>query len=207
MKRYIPLAFLLLASPAQAQRVQNLSMSPEEMRKQNVQTRINPTTTNNRLPGNDLMPSVPTQNGYPVISAPGAQQPVNNQGHFMDGYCDPNFKPLLARNPKYAGMANCLEQQKQQACGLYAALPPDARGVMDATMDCMAQQQNGGLEEAPDGTLQPTAAPAIARDCSYNDSQRLNLLKRYWQDANTAYALVFIPDLAMDAGGSCMGGR
>jgi hypothetical protein len=214
MNNKLALGLMLCAAfpyNALAQRIQNLSMSPQEMRTQNVQTQTAP-QQQQHLPGNNLMPPGQTQNGYPVPIGPAAAlagQPVGaTAGSYMEGYCDPNFKPILANNAKYARMASCLEEQKQQACGMYQVLPADAKRSLDFTLNCLGAQQNGGeMVEAADGTLQPAPVTGAARDCGAFDTQRLTLLKQYWQDANTAYALVFLPDLVMDSGGQCMGGR
>ena len=206
----VVLACALAPQAALAKRQQNLSMSPDEMIRQNIQTNV--PQQQQPMPGNNMMPSYPTQGGYP---APRSSQPITGQqgmvpsNNYMDGYCDPNFKPLLSRNAQYANMAACLEQQKAQACELYRNMPADARQVVDATMNCMAQMEGaaGGLVEAPDGTLQPAAAAGRVADCGYTDTNRLAMVKRYWQDQNVVYSIIFVPELAMDNSGACLGGR
>lgn len=211
MRQQLAVALLISTLPfsAQAKRIQDLSMSPNEMIRNNVQTNV--PQQQQPLPGSNMMPAYPTQGGYP---APGSNvQPLIGQqavpsNNYMDGYCDPNFKPLLSRNPQYANMAACLEQQKIQACDLYRTLPVDAKKAVDDSMNCLAgQQEGGGLVEAPDGTLQPAAPAGRTQDCGYTDTNRLAMVKRYWQDQNVAYAIIFVPDLAMDNSGACLGGR
>ncbi|NCY26710.1 MAG: hypothetical protein EBX37_18335 [Alphaproteobacteria bacterium] len=211
MNKPLILALLLSALPfsAQAKRQQNLSMPPDEMIRQGVQN--NTQVQQQPMPGNNMVPSYPTQGGYPAqrsYAQPITAQPVVPSSNYMDGYCDPNFKPLLSRNAQYANIANCLEQQKTQACELYRNMPADAKKAVDDTMNCLAQgQSGGGLVEAPDGTLQPAAPSNGQQDCGYTDTNRLTMVKRYWQDQNVAYAIIFVPELAMDNSGACLGGR
>lgn len=211
-------ASIMLANAAQAGRIPNLSMTPTEMRKEGLHR--NKATTNNtngslnNNPGSNLYPTTPFNNAYPQAQGmtpstapyPGAPAMANN---YMEGYCDPNFQPILSRNASYARIANCLAQLREQACSLYRTMPQDAKTVVDQSVNCLSQNAGsnaGGLIEAPDGTLQP-APPSQSTDaCLEADSARLQMLKRYWNEEQTAYAIVFVPDMAMDNSGRCING-
>lgn len=207
------LCSLALLAPqfALAQRTPNLSMTPNEMINEGIQNQ-RPTTITGGRPagapsgvGGGIPYTPPASAGLPVTGA----VPTLPSGNYMDGYCDPNFKPMLSRNAQYANMAACLEQQRLQACDLYRAMPADARQAVDASINCLAQggSAGGGLIEAEDGTLQPAPATTATQDCNLADAQRLNLLRRYWEDQGIAYGIVFIPDLVMDNSGQCLRAR
>lgn len=219
MKRYnLLMAALIAVAPmsAQAQRIPNLSMSDSEMLDQGIQYQQ---PKNNggggggaMMPGKNMYPAIPSapiQNGLPAINAPVSAAQMPQGGNYMDNYCDQNYRPMIAQGASYANMAQCLEQQRQQACQLYRDMPPEARRVVDDTMNCMSggQFSAGGLVEMPDGTLQPAASQNAGRNCDATNAARLQAVARYWGDQVIAYSLIFIPELALDLSGSCMGGR
>ena len=98
------------------------------------------------------------------------------------------------RSASYAGIANCLAQQKTDACRLYQSVPQDVKQALDDSINCMAQMSDTA----------GNATTASVSNCGVTDTRRLALVKRYWNDANLAYALVFVPDLVMDNAGDCL---
>lgn len=203
----------LLPHMAQAKRLSDLSMTPGEMMEQHLNvnqpgTPLGAQPVATGTPG--AAPWGTGNNGIPP--APGGQGASGT--NYMDGYCDPNFKPMVSKNTQYAAMASCLEQQKTQACQMYRALPDDARVAINNSINCVARvnaaAENGEPQDEEDSggwgfggwgnttTNTPTS-------CVKADVKRLELLKNYWgKDQNTAYALVFLPDLVMDNSGTCL---
>ena len=196
---------------AQQGRVRDLSMTQQEM----IQQKVPANQAGVPLGGSNLSPSIPGNSnfsrGTPAITGTTDAHPSKN---YMDGYCDPNFKPLMAQSAQHASMVSCLERQKTEACSLYQSAPDDARAAIDASVNCAARAMNamgddGGESDEEDSGWgswggRATTAPV---SCVKYDAQRLTVLKRYWDDNNTAYALVFLPDLVMDASGSCVNTR
>lgn len=184
MKYYLILLFFLIPATALAQgRIPDLSMPPDESLRQpdishqndNIQPLMNQNV--------GTAPNIPIgQNNLPP------EQPGT---HFIDGYCDPNFRPLIANTPGLAGMQECLEQQKQQSCDTFRNLPADAKRAVSDTVDCRYQAGGGNTQ--------------TAADCSRSDTLRLQMLKKYWGDSDTARALVFLPDDVLGTSGKCTG--
>lgn len=189
------------ADAAQAARIQDLSMTPNEM----IQQNMNVNHAGKPLPGPNLSPTMPGGqdrwgNDLPVTGTPDNAP----SGNYMTGYCDPNFKPMMARSAAYAGMAACLQKQRDEACQLYQAAANDVRRMIDESVNCMAAGMEGDtMGDDEDSDFAPTRS-AMPTGCGAVDSKRLSMVKRYWNDQNTAYALVFVPDLVMDNSGSCL---
>lgn len=210
-------AALLLAfsGMAQAQGIRDLSMTPAEMLQQNLH--VNPSGAAQQ--GTSLPPGLPGSATWPKPG--GGQAPVTGAplpaDSYMAGYCAPDFRPLIARSGRYAGMAACLQQQREQACQLYARMPADARGALDNAIHCLARRSeamdHGDEAEEEDsgwnfaGLGGRKKAPVSMAGCAGGDTQRLAMIQRYWDDQNTVYALVFLPDLVMDSSGSCLNQR
>ncbi len=215
MKKLMVASLMVMAmsANAQAQRIRDLSMTPNEM----IQQGVNQNHAGTPLPGPNLTPDfgntpqgAGTNNGIPPSGAP--------SNNYMEGYCDPNFKPMISRNARYASMASCLQQQRDEACRMYHAAPNDAQRAMDESINCTAQMNNmSGMDGADDGNGDDEDGwgnggaaqqrPRMPSSCGAADSRRLSMLKRYWSDQNTAYALVFVPDLVMDNSGTCLNKR
>lgn len=189
----------LLAHGAYAQeepkRIPDLSMSPEESFQD---------LNNSRPPGNAGSGYSGYNNYIPQNAARGMNPSVQNDlysngpsGHFMSGYCDPDFKPVIANAPGLSGLQSCLEEQKQQVCEAFQTLPADAARALDDTIGCIYVTSENDPSNA-----QPANDPA----CVTNDSLRLRLVKKYWRDEHIAHALVFMPDEVLNASGKCIRG-
>jgi hypothetical protein len=202
MKHLFIAAVMVVGFAAQAQaRIQNLSMTPQEMLQQNM----NINKPGVPLPGPNLSPAMPqagngwSNNAAPITGAPGSM-PSNS---YMEGFCDPNFRPLISRNAQIASMAACMQQQRGEACRMYREVPEDVRRVLDETINCAAQAAEGNEgSEDEDGNW--SATPGQGSHCGASDTRRMDLVKKYWTDQNTVYALVFVPDLVMDNSGNCL---
>ena len=185
--------FCMLATNALAKPMPDYSLSPSETARQ-------PNISNNTQPLN----SGTTPNGVgdfknpsaPLLPGGGMPAPSSN---FMDGYCDRNFTPAIANDPHYAAIANCLKQQKEQTCAQFQQLPADARQLLDQAISCTNRLLSGENPDTPEAMNAPT-------NCEQTDGARLQLLKKYWRDANTAYALVFMPDNVLASSSTCMRG-
>lgn len=187
MKHSLFTLLFLCAIPCTAlaqQRIPDLSLPPDEsLRQPNISHQ-----------GNQ---PIMGQNGYDssdtaARGSTAAPQPSFGT-HFIDGYCDPNFRPLIANTPGLAAMQECLDEQKQQACETFRGLPADAKRAISDAIDCRYQISEGAVSGAAPGTA----------DCSPGDTARLQLLEKYWNDSITAQALVFLPDTVLGISGRC----
>ncbi len=192
----------LISFDASAQRMHDFSMDEQESLQQGT-TRSNPSGNyqqfQNQQPANQNNPSF--NPGLSGSSNYNTQLPGQPASRFMAGYCDPNFKPMLSNAGRIASMNACIETQKKQACDMFAQLPSDAQQVMDSSIGCVYNQANNGQMDENGFIVQNGGA----QDCSAGDSQRINLLQRYWQQQNVAYAIVFLPDMVLNAPNRCMG--
>lgn len=210
------LATLSITDNAHARRMKDYSLSEEESLRlpsrntnqsgnyQEFWNRNNNNTTNNN--GYNQQPS---NRGFNFGNSPingsnyNTQLPNQPSTQFMVGYCDQDFQPLLANSGRIAQLNACINQQKKQACDMFLNMPLDAQRIIDSVISCdysMANQgqldQNGNPQQLPSGL-----------DCSNGDSLRMSLLKQYWRDQNTAYAVVFLPDMVLNGAARCMGGQ
>jgi hypothetical protein len=178
--RGLCLIFCFIASGAYAQqRIPDLSMSPEEsLRTPDVAHSGN---TNNQ----------PYAGQHAV--APGLGRGAageDSSGHFVDGYCDPNFHPATQSN---SSMQSCLEQQKQQACDAYRALPADVKHAVSRAADCIYAASEADEDKA---------------DCAESDAARMALIRKYRGDEAATRALTSLPEDMVNSTGNCTrGGR
>lgn len=177
------LACVLAAGYAGAERLRDMSLSPEETWEESQKSSSGKSTP-------PLGGTSPQENHWKkpsFLPYDGMRGEPGNS--FMEGYCDPNFRPLVA-NPDYL---DCLEHQKQEICDMFWNLPEDAQQALDDTLGCY----NAGNEE----DTQP-----MRRDisCEINDRQRLELLKKYWEEQSVMYALLFVPDLVTNGANECL---
>jgi hypothetical protein len=121
-----------------------------------------------------------------INSAPYGGDQQFGVNRFMDGYCDPNFNAGVGAGQASQG---CIDNAKRQACDIFSRLPRDAQGLLDRTLSCAFSADSGGY-----GSYD---------DCAGYDSQRLQAIKAYWNDQETVYALVFLPDLVQNPAASC----
>jgi hypothetical protein len=191
MKRITALILCLLAGHAYAQeqpRIPDLSLSPEESFRQ-------PDISHSQSDGFGT-PTNPQDFGHDNADyTPGAYN-TGGASSFMAGYCDPNFKPIIANAPGLSALQSCLETQKRQSCDEFQHLPADAQAALDSVIDCMQSDSD-------------TADGQRAADdpgCLSGDTQRLRLLKKYWHNEAITHALVFMPDDIVAASGKCMQG-
>jgi hypothetical protein len=202
------LASLTLTNDALAQKMRDFSMSPEES--QRVPSTSN-TNSNNPVGGNyDQYMQQQQQGGnsgdysnYQRASRGGSGIPGQPASNFMQGYCDPNFKPIVNAG-NIANLQACIETRKQQTCEQFAALPNDVKNSLDFAIECAYTAANGGeMDENGYIAQQAPVNPA----CAGTDSERMALLKKHWRDQNVSYSIVFMVDQVINATAGCVGGR
>ena len=151
-------------------------------------------------PNNSTSSPYPDPNSnYP--SGPGNyNNPNAATSRYMDEYCNLNANTATSRNPRYASAAACIRQQKEQVCNQFNALPADVKAAIDEDVSCTDNLTNNA---EPSNNQQMSDS----QNCSDADSALLQLLKKYWSDQNTAYAIVFLPDQVFDSSTKCMKGN
>lgn len=188
MKHYyvIFLAACLAAYPAQAARIRDMSLSPEESMRQ-------PDITHSRPHSWEANTDMQTNQAVPGTLPPGAGGQAQ-AGRFMDGYCDPNFKPL-AGSARGNAMQSCMNAARQEACQTFYHLPADAQAAIDDSVSCVNAASEAGEEN-----------PSPSGACQDSERRRLTLAKKYWDNQAVAHALVALPEMVTNPLSGCMGG-
>ena len=202
MKKWI-LASLCIVTPLSAaygERIRDFSMPLNQSLNQPSNTHSKPVMINNNNnyqqpqqeqdpienPGNNYMPTPP--------------EPPSN--HFMDNYCDPNFK---VGGIAQTSITECLGEKRQQACQEYIALPVDARKVMNLAIDCQYSSSENRGSDSEEG--QQPISISLPQGCETTSELRLKLLKKYYNDNYVSHALLFLPETALNGGAQCVMGR
>jgi hypothetical protein len=200
------LASLTLTNDALAQKMRDFSMSPEESQRV-------PSTTSNSVGGNydQYMQNQQAPQGsggsdyftQNRTGRGGSGIPGQPASSFMEGYCDPNFKPMV-NGGSIANLQACMETRKQQSCEQFFALPDDVKRSLNFAIECAYTAANGGeMDENGYIVQQAPVNPA----CNRTDTDRMQLLKKYWRDQNVSYNIVFMIDQVVNASAGCVGGR
>ncbi len=207
------IALFSFASSAHAQQIRDMSLSPSE-------TAVQPNTAKTATQGfsnqpgyagsgqnfqNDVSRRISDMNRNGAHGSPMPPPRVGdiNQGQqpaksFMEGYCDPNFTPMLANNRRYYGQEQCLQQIRDDSCYRFKLLAAEVKVVLDSAISCLFDNSNGYV--APTNENASTEVMA----CAESYVHRIELLKKYMGDAGTAYALVYLPDNVLDTSGACV---
>lgn len=82
---------------------------------------------------------------------------------------------------------SCIDAQKQEACERFERAAVNIQRVMAQAIDCEADTTNGHTKS----------------DCDSTDASRLDLLKQYWDDEDSSYTLLFLPDMVFNAAANC----
>lgn len=110
--------FCLAASSADAARIKDMSLSPEESFQQpNIIRAPAP------LGGQPISNEAPPPG---TVNLPGM-----SSARFMDGYCDPSVNPRSAN-----AMQECMQQARADACQRFQRLPADAQAALDRVIAC-----------------------------------------------------------------------
>jgi hypothetical protein len=174
-----------LSLPASARMVDH-SLSPEESMRVPDTVRSSPNSAiggignGNFSSGNDVQERIrnamqDTPTGYTA-------------DRFMDAYC---VQKASAGNN---ATQQCFETKRNEACTLFKQLPLDAQNVIDAAISCA---NTPATPDPQTGELPPVG-------CGTHDTMRLNMLKKYWRDTSSSYAVVFLPDMIANATQGCL---
>ncbi|MEZ5691454.1 MAG: hypothetical protein R3D71_07310 [Rickettsiales bacterium] len=145
----------------------------------------NPYNANNYVPN--------TQNNYqirPQIDIGHSIPPPPNTTHgtgsgksYMKNYMD-FFCNLVVRKAEDANFCN--NDQKKQVCKRFVDSPYEIKSVLNESVGCHMNRIR-----------------SINSDCRDIDTTRLDLMKRYWQDREALYTILFLPDMAINAAIKC----
>src|SRR5690606_31270275 len=135
MKYLLALMLIMTASEASAQRIRDMSLSPEESMQQpdisHSQGTLPPGNWSNQFDrtyeGEGHAQNFQySGNGY---------EPAR-QRYFMESFCSPQNKPLV-RSARLANMTVCIEEMKVKACDAFRSLPAEAQGSVDGATECI----------------------------------------------------------------------
>lgn len=188
------LALLISSQPGHAQqkKMRDFSMPIDESLRQPSSTGI----SNFKPLSNTGFPSssgglIHSKDDMPMSS------PAGTAKHYMEGYCDPSFTPVLSRN---TALHACLTEKKEKSCSQFNRQPKDVRKVINLAVDC-AYAESETMNE--DGQQQ-LASPA---GCDTVSDARLKMVKKYRDNEDTIEALTVLPDEVLTETATCMGGR
>lgn len=189
----ISICVLLYPTCSIAQAIRDLSLSPAETANQ-------PSSSSNGFKNNILRRSEQFNSNrrpsQPIVAPEsGSGLPSNS---FMEGYCDPTFISMLANNAKYYGQEQCLQQIRDDTCARFKALPSEVAEVMDDAIGCLFSNSNGFAVDKHQKIVNESI------ECAESYVQRINMLKKYYTDYYTNYALLFMPDDVLDTPGRCV---
>jgi hypothetical protein len=196
LRMTLTMALMGIALPAHAERIRDMSLSPEEsMRLPDIDYGTSGSPYGSS--GSDR--SFGGTGGGGRSALPRGRLPMASgesdfelrASRFMDSYCSQEAAMGIGMG---GDLQQCLQKTKGEVCRDFAQLPSDARRVLDRAVDC-------------EHALSEMGSHGAALDCAAEDRARLFLLKKYWNDSNAAQALVFLPDRVLRAGEICVGAR
>jgi len=115
-----------------------------------------------------------------------AGMPSPHRGMEKQSYIN-NFCSSVAQKNTDPARLSCIDAQKQEACERFARAAVNIQKVMTTAIDCEADT-TGGNSKA---------------DCDSTDASRLDLLKQYWDDEDSSYTVLFLPDMVFNAEANC----
>lgn len=124
-------ACCLLAVPAEAARIQDMSLTPRESLQQ-------PDIVNATAP-------LGGQPAYDNEAAADAYISGTATRRFMDGYCDASVRPAVSGAN---ALQTCMQEARADACARFQQLPPDAQEVIDRAVACgYAAGEDGAMPD------------------------------------------------------------
>ncbi len=176
MRYMLVLAAIMCAGTAHAQRIRDLSLSPQEtMRQPDI------THSQNQPGGNNWSNDFgQTREGTPYTGNTQYGQNQPTYRYFMDSYCSQDHRPLV-HSSHLAAMTSCMDDMRNKACDSFRRLPQDAQSSVDGATECIFSAEDTPYTET--------------KACSRFEREQLALVKKYWNNPETAYAIVFIPDM------------
>lgn len=186
-------AFSIVASTAYAERIRDLSLSPEESMR--VQSAEQPTRYFEQQ-SDDIYTPGSTRGAQSNSSGVAMQPPTSGaprSGYFMDLYCEEWPEPLV-HNHRLSGLANCIKEVRQQACKRFAALPEETKYYADNSVKCAYDATQAEIDVA----VELTCRDAMA--------QQIRLIKKYWSKPDITYSMLFLPDMVTRGDSFCQDG-
>ena len=179
MRYLLALILILTASNASAQRIRDMSLSPTESMRQPDNSNSNTQPIGGSWSNNFEQNHEGT--GH-IQNAPyaGAGYEQINTRYFMESYCSQNNKPII-HSQHLANMTSCIEDIRNKACDAFRRLPDDARMSVDGATECIFSAEDTPYTET--------------KACGRFERDQLVLVKKYWSNPDTAYAILFIPDM------------
>lgn len=138
-----------------------------------------PIIQQSNLPPDNIVKSEPA----PLVAAlPSPQRAVGKQS-FINTFCNGVIPP----KPGTEAQQSCMDTQKQEACERFSRAAVNIQRIMSQAIDCEADNSNGQAKS----------------DCDSTDASRLDLLKQYWDDEDSSYTILFLPDMVFNSAATC----
>ncbi len=179
MRYTLALLLMICASSAHAQRMRDHSLSPQETMRQPDITHSQGQPTGSTWSNNFEQNHEGTGHTQNLPYGETGYGQTNSR-FFMNQYCSEHNRPVV-RSQRVANITNCLEDIKSKACDAFSKLPADAQASVDGAAECIFSMEDTPYTET--------------RQCGQFERQQLALVKKYWNNPETAYAIVFIPDM------------
>jgi hypothetical protein len=179
MKILLALILILSASAANAQRIRDQSLSPEESVRQPDVENSNTQPLGGNWSNNFGQNNEGTGHTQNFQSGGTAYQGQQTR-YFMDSYCNQDMRPIV-RSPRLSHMTGCIEDMKNKACDSFRRLPPEAQSSVDGATECIFSMEDTPYTET--------------KACGQFERNQLALVKKYWGSHEVAYAILFIPDM------------
>jgi hypothetical protein len=106
-----------------------------------------------------------------------------NQRGFINKFCSADYTP---RNASSEAQQSCMDTQRQEACDRFQHAAVNIQRLLSQAIDCDANS-SGSADS----------------DCDGLDASRLDLLKQYWQDEDTSYTILYLPDMVLNSAANC----
>lgn len=116
----------------------------------------------------------------------GRRLPPSNRGMnrgFINKFCSSDYAP---RNASSDAQKSCMDTQRQEACDRFQHAAVNIQRILSQAIDCEANSSGYNNSE-----------------CDGLDASRLDMLKQYWQDEDTSYTILYLPDMVVNSASNC----
>lgn len=107
----------------------------------------------------------------------------SSQRGFINRFCSAEYTP---KNASSEAQQSCMDTQRQEACDRFQNAAVNIQRVLSQAIDCEAN--SSGYADS---------------DCDGLDANRLDMLKQFWQDEDTSYTILFLPDMVLNSAANC----
>ena len=114
--------------------------------------------------------------------SPPTMRGLNQQG-FINKFCSSGYSSQASAT---AAQQSCIDTQRQEACERFGHTAVNIQRVLSQAIDCEANSSG-----------------YTSSDCDGMDASRLDMLKQYWQDEETSYTILFLPDMVLNSVANC----